>query len=210
VDPASPEPRIRPAESRADHEAAAEALALAFADDPAWAHLLPDDATRAEQLLLFFNAEVEHLDPEDHEVWLAEDGAGAAVWVRPGRWRQPISVAMRQMRPMARVFGRRLGLAFWAQLRFERRHPSSPRHWYLHYLGVEPRHQGRGLGGALMAPVLAECDAAGIPAYLESSTERNRRLYERNGFTLTRTFGLPIGGPPIREMWREPGPGSQL
>lgn len=204
MDAIPPETRIRPAETHADHEAAAEALALAFADDPAWAHLLPDDSMRAEQLLLFFNAEFEHLAPGDHEVWLAEDGAGAAVWARPGRWRQPLSVALRQGRQMARIFGRRLPLAFWAQMRFERRHPSSPRHWYLHYLGVEPRRQGRGLGGALMAPILAECDANAVPAYLESSTERNRRLYERNGFSLTGTFGMPVTGPPIREMWREP------
>lgn len=199
----TPTPRVRPAAGPDDHEAAAEALALAFADDPAWAHLLPDPATRAEQLLLFFNSEIEHLTPADHRVWISEDGGGAAIWARPGRWREPISVGLRQTPAMARVFGRRLPLAFWTQFRFERRHPSSPRHWYLHYLGVEPRRQGRGLGGALMAPVLAQCDAEGLPAYLESSTERNRRLYERNGFGLTDTFPMPAGGPPIREMWRE-------
>lgn len=36
-------PGVRPA-TEDDHEAAAEVLALAFADDPAWAHLLPDAA----------------------------------------------------------------------------------------------------------------------------------------------------------------------
>jgi hypothetical protein len=52
--------------------------------------------------------------------------------------------------------------------------------------------------------VLAECDREGVPAHLEASTERNRRLYERHGFDLTGTFDLPFGGPPLREMWREP------
>ncbi len=196
-------PRVRQAAGPDDREAAAEALALAFADDPAWAHILPHAASRPEQLLLFFNSEIEQANPEHHQVWISEDGAGAAVWARPGHWREPISAALRQARPMARVFGRRLPLAFWTQLRFERRHPNSPRHWYLHYLGVEPRRQGRGLGGALMASVLAECDAQGIPAYLESSSERNRGLYERNGFDLSGTFPMPVGGPPIGEMWRE-------
>lgn len=56
-------PGVRPATEH-DHEAAAEALALAFADDPAWAHLLPDAATRAERLLVFFTAEIDNLIPE--------------------------------------------------------------------------------------------------------------------------------------------------
>lgn len=203
-----PQPRARPADGPDDHEAAAEALALAFADDPAWTHLLPDSATRAERLLVYFNTEIGHLAPEHRQVWLAEDGAGAAVWASPGRWRVPLSGSVGQARPMARAFGRRLPLAIWAQMRLERRHPRSPHHWYLHYLGVEPRHQGRGLGGALMAPILSQCDAEGLPAYLEASTERNRCLYERHGFALTGSFDLPAGGPPVREMWRQPQSGA--
>jgi hypothetical protein len=39
---------------------------------------------------------------------------------------------------------------------------------------------------------------------LEASSDRNRILYERHGFEVTDTFVLPIAGPPIREMWREP------
>ncbi len=196
-------PPVRPA-IEDDHEAAAEALALAFADDPAWAHLLPDPHTRAERLLAFFTAEIENLTPEHRQVWVTEDGSGAAVWACPGRWRVPLARTLRQALPMAGVFGSRLPLAAWTLLRIERHHPSAPRHWYLHYLGVEPRHQGRGLGAALLAPVLELCDRDCTPAHLESSTERSRALYERNGFALTRTFEMPAGGPLLREMWRNP------
>ncbi|MGV1047180.1 MAG: hypothetical protein ACOYD4_01460 [Solirubrobacterales bacterium] len=41
-----------------DYEAAAEALALAFTHDPAWTHVIPDDASRAERLLAFFSVEI--------------------------------------------------------------------------------------------------------------------------------------------------------
>ncbi len=187
-----------------DHEAAAEALALAFADDPAWAHLLPDAANRAERLLAFFTAEIANLTPEYRQVWVTDDGSSAAVWGPPRRWRVPLSRTLSQARPMAKVFGRRLPLATWTQLRVERHHPRTPHHWYLHYLGVEPRHQGRGFGTALLAPVLELCDREGTPAHLESSTERSRALYERNGFALRGTFDMPVGGPPLREMWRDP------
>lgn len=199
----NPGPGARPA-TPDDHEAAAEALALAFADDPAWAHLMPDDATRAEQLLVYFTADLGNLVPEHRELWVTDDGAAAAVWGRPGRWRVPMSRTLRPARQMASAFGLRLPQAIWTQLRLERLHPRKPDHWYLHYLGVEPRRQGRGVGGALLAPVLQRCDEQGTGAYLESSTERNRVLYERNGFTVTDTFNLPLRGPEIREMWRDP------
>lgn len=195
--------QVRPA-TETDHEAAAEALALAFADDPGWAHMLPESGVRAERLLTFFTAEIANVVPAHRELWVTEDGSGAALWGRPGRWRVPLTRTARPLPQLLKVFGLRLGLATWAQLRFERHHPRRPHHWYLHYVGVEPRRQGHGLGAALLAPVLEQCDRDGIPAYLESSTERSRALYERHGFELTGTFPLPAGGPPVREMWRDP------
>ena len=209
---ALPDPRVRAA-TEDEHEAAAEALALAFADDPAWAHLLPDDRSRAERLLTFFNAEIANLVPGWRRIWITDDGSGAAIWAPPGRWRVPFIRTMRPSAQMAKVFGARLPLATWSLLRVEGRHPASPQHWYLHYLGVEPRHQGRGLGRALMEPVLAACDREAIPAHLEASTERSRMLYERNGFGLTGTLNLPLGGPPVRGMWRRPqglDPGADI
>jgi GNAT superfamily N-acetyltransferase len=187
-----------------DHEAAAEALALAFLDDPGWAHLLRDSESRGERLLKFFTAEIANVVPRHRELWVTEDGSGAALWGRPGRWRVPFTRTARPLPAMLAVFGARLGLATWSQLRFERLHPRRPQHWYLHYIGVEPRAQGRGLGAALIDAGLDRCDRERVPAYLEASSERNRALYERHGFDLRGSFPLPMGGPPIREMWRDP------
>jgi GNAT superfamily N-acetyltransferase len=202
---AGPGAKVRPAESADELEAAAEALALAFADDPCWAHLLRDPETRAEKLLAYFTSEIETLVPDYREVWVTEDGGGAAIWAPPGRWRVPLGLTVREAGRMIGVFGRRLPLGLRTLVRLEGHHPKSPDHWYLHYLGVEPPSQGRGLGGALLAPVLELCDRERIPAHLEASTDRNRMLYERNGFSLTEVFEMPgRGGPPIREMWRDP------
>jgi GNAT superfamily N-acetyltransferase len=202
---AGPGAGVRPAESAEDREAAAEALALAFAEDPCWAHLLPGDHGRAERLLAYYTAEIENLVPEHRELWVSEDGRGAALWARPGRWRVPLRAAIREAGQMLGVFGGRLPLGMRTMVRFERHHPKLPEHWYLHYIGVEPRGQGRGLGAALMKPVLDICDRERTPAYLEASSDRNRMLYERHGFGLTDVFDMPgRGGPPVRKMWREP------
>ena len=83
--------------------------------------------------------------------------------------------------------------------------PHEP-HWYLATLGADPEHQGRGVGSSLMRPVLEHCDHEGLPAYLESSKERNVPFYRRHGFEVTREVDLPGGGPKIWTMWRTPQP----
>jgi carbamoyl-phosphate synthase large subunit len=48
------------------------------------------------------------------------------------------------------------------------------------------------------------CDREGIPAYLESSKDRNVPYYERFGFKVTKEIALPRGGPLVWAMWRDP------
>ena len=83
-------------------------------------------------------------------------------------------------------------------------HPSEP-HFYLSGLGTDPPRQGQGLGSAALMPVLTRCDAEGIPAYLESTKERNLAFYERHGFVVTgidRRSRSTV--PTLWTMWREP------
>jgi ribosomal protein S18 acetylase RimI-like enzyme len=49
-------------------------------------------------------------------------------------------------------------------------------------IGVDPAHQGKGLGDALMLHALEQCDRDKLPAYLESTSPRNISLYRRQGF----------------------------
>jgi ribosomal protein S18 acetylase RimI-like enzyme len=63
----------------------------------------------------------------------------------------------------------------------EKFHPTEP-HWYLPMIGVDPAHQGAGIGSALMMEALKAVDRDGIIAYLESSNPRNIPLYQRYGF----------------------------
>jgi ribosomal protein S18 acetylase RimI-like enzyme len=66
----------------------------------------------------------------------------------------------------------------------------------------DPAAQGRGLGTAVLAPVLEECDRDGVGAYLESSKESNVAYYARFGFRITEELRLPRG-PRLWLMWRD-------
>ena len=77
-------------------------------------------------------------------------------------------------------------------------------HWYLGLIGTRPAARGNGLGSALLAHTLAPVDAAGLPAYLEATSERNAALYARFGFERTGTIAV-ADGPTLIAMWREAG-----
>jgi GNAT superfamily N-acetyltransferase len=163
---------------------------------------------RTERLRRFFETELRGVLMPSGLVWTTEGVVGGAVWAPEGSWRVPVSVTVRELPQMLRVFGGGLPLAFRSRLRMEGRHPRQPAHRYLAFMGVVPEWQGKGLGTALMKPALDSLDAEGVPAYLESSTPRSRALYQRNGFVVTDEFNLPSGGPPLWQMWREPSRGD--
>jgi GNAT superfamily N-acetyltransferase len=76
--------------------------------------------------------------------------------------------------------------------------------WYLLYFGTRPERRGQGLGGALLRAALDRFDVERVPAYLESTCERNLPLYRRNGFAQHGILEMPAGAPPMTPMWRDP------
>ncbi len=64
-------------------------------------------------------------------------------------------------------------------------------HWYLSIIGILPGFQNRGLGAALVEPVLERTDALGVPVYLETFSERNQSFYRRLGFRPAAEFFEP-------------------
>jgi GNAT superfamily N-acetyltransferase len=181
----------------------AKALALAFDGDPPMQWFLPDPATRVERARRLFDVMLRRVHLARDHCYTTDDLAGGALWVPPGSWRLGVVEQVALLPGMLRVFGRGLGRAQRGLSVMESGHPRE-RHFYLDSLGVVPERQGRGLGSALMRPVLERCDADGVPAYLNAGSVRSRDLYRRHGFAVTEEFSLPDGGPPLWRMWREP------
>ncbi len=80
--------------------------------------------------------------------------------------------------------------------------PKAPT-WTLATVGVDPAHQGRGLGTAVASAGLKLIDREANAVVLETSDERNVRLYGRLGFLVTDTTVIPEG-PTVYSMSRAP------
>jgi ribosomal protein S18 acetylase RimI-like enzyme len=85
----------------------------------------------------------------------------------------------------------------------QKEHPKAP-HLYLFAIGTRKAARGKGLGKALMAPVLAAADRDRLPCYLENSNPANTGFYHSHGFERMKLFEAGPGGPPLEAMWREP------
>jgi ribosomal protein S18 acetylase RimI-like enzyme len=75
--------------------------------------------------------------------------------------------------------------------------------YYLSFIATLPEARGRGLASALISETLAQADAEGMPAFLETADTAKVGFYRRFGFELTGQAKLPAGGPTLNLMWRE-------
>jgi GNAT superfamily N-acetyltransferase len=185
-----------------------QVLADAFAQDPVFGWLIPPQARgRDNRLRTFFTSMSRAYLRRGKPCYLAGDASAAALWAPPGAWAMPLSQVILEAAPNGLAFRHRLPRALRTQLQIEHLHAAQSRpHWYLGYLGTRSGRQGQGLGTRMLREVLVGLDTDGVPAYLESSNERNLPLYERNGFRCVGEL-QPLGhGPTIWRMWREPAP----
>ena len=135
-------------------------------------------------------------------IWEDGHGRGCAAWIPPGRIDifQDMDRATRA--PVAALTddgGARYD-AFWDWLG----HHVPDDVTFLDMVGVDPDHQGRGIGRALVELGLAHADERGAAAFLETGTERNVGYYERFGFRVVAEEDAPDGGPHVWFMRREP------
>jgi ribosomal protein S18 acetylase RimI-like enzyme len=131
------------------------------------------------------------------------NGAGMAVWVAPDlhdRWMR----AERRSRPAIHALSEDGGARYeqmWEWV--EAREPAEPG-WYLDRVGVDPDRQAAGLGRALVQFGLDRASAAGLPAFLETATERNVAYYVSLGFRVADVGDVPGDGPRIWFLRHDP------
>jgi GNAT superfamily N-acetyltransferase len=183
-------------------------LARAFHDDPVTVWVIPDPQERERSLPGLYAAASALAERFGEAFVTGPDLLGAALWFPPGRSElgtdhfEAVGAADLAGRLPRGAFGRFSSVMAYLD-RLRRRDVPQP-HWYLSVLGVEPELQGRGIGGALLSPILERCDSTGLPSYLETQKQRNVLFYERHGFRVVVEVDEPTSGIRFWTMLREP------
>jgi GNAT superfamily N-acetyltransferase len=158
-----------------------DTVVAAFVSDPAFRYFFTDGATFNHEAEAFagylFDRRVNR-----GTVWVVDGGAAVAMWDPPrsddgaagnghGNSGPDLPAAtLERLKRYDAVVGAAL--------------PATP-HWYLGILATHPHHAGRGWGRLAMTAGLDHAVEAGLPAYLETTNERNVELYQRAGWRLT-------------------------
>lgn len=175
-------------------------LARAFYRDPVQCWLFPDASHRVQKCQCIFGIFLRNLIVRQ-TVFTTPRLEGAALWIPPEHvrlsWRKQLELGL-QILP---ILGSNIPRGIQWRWAIEAKQPRYP-HWYLFILGTAPEHQRKGVGTALLVPVLQRCDREQLPAYLESGSE-NLPFYRRSGFEVMGTITLPKG-PTVFQMWRQP------
>ena len=188
VSRAKPDDRLR----------ALSTLALAFSSDSLLRWMLPSSDSYLANIIKIFD--VFAGNSIDGETCLITSSfEGAAMWLAPGVEADEDAVSDTFARIFSPEFLPRVNEILATM---ESYHPHDDNCWYLPLIGVDPGHQNKGVGAALMKHMTEKLDNESAMAYLESSNQKNISLYLRHGFEVIgeiQIYDSPIVTPMIRK-----------
>ncbi len=186
---------------------AADLLARAFYDDPLMLYLFPDDSARRDMGNNFFLPNMQHA-AQGGQLYTTSAFRGIAVWrffgIEPVTEKKTTDDPRVQLPATmgADAFQR---LMYVVQCTGEIHRKLMPgKHCYLLFLGVDTGWQGKGVGAALIKPVLERADEKGLACYLETNKAINVEFYRKQGFEVGEERQMPEGGPYTWGLVRTP------
>lgn len=182
----TPSPRLA---TRDDLAPAADVLAAAFHDYPWTRYVVPEEdyAARLRGLQSLYLAHA-----LEHGILVVSGDGDGVIALLPSDAPAPADTVMARIVELHGDRIDRLGSAA--------AEPDGEGTWALETLGVRADARGRGVGSALIAHSLCLAAEAGAATVrLETSDERNVRLYERHGFHVSEHVEHQ-GAPPVWHM----------
>jgi len=192
----------------------AELAARAFATDPLFVYLLPDDALRTQLLsevmqalmapLAQLGGTYTHGDERNLGgvlcVERSDQRAAGLDYVRSFSQAAFAMIVPLVKKGLRLEELRRLKNGLQVLSQIQSQHPEAP-HGYVAVLAVEPSAQKQGIGRVLLSSFLEECDLRHEAVHLETSREDNVGYYGRFGFRLVREL-VVSDTPPVWIMTR--------
>ncbi|UAB77742.1 GNAT family N-acetyltransferase [Erythrobacter sp. SCSIO 43205] len=180
-------------------EPLARTLGAAFQNDPALSWIVPDAKRREAMLPGFFKVMAEQ-SRRHGEILASPDEGAVSLWYPPGKVSDGFfATTYDNLRLLA---GFRIDLPRGLKVAEEmyKRHPSPQPYSYLRYVGVAPKAQGKGWGGAIVRAGIKRAASKGQGVLLETATPDNVAIYTRLGFEILEEWEVPGGGPKFWTM----------
>lgn len=175
---------------------ATETLVDAFSKDPLLQYFLPQEISKREKISYKISEiNLRYAQLSGH-IYTTPKIKGIAAWIPPnqyplnflkilqlGFYQIPFQLGFSKFKKLLSVFST-----------FEKYHKQDMNqpHWYLLALGVSEAYQSQGVGSLLIKPILERADKENLPCYLETSTEKAVRFYQRNEFEIIRNEEEPV------------------
>lgn len=177
---------------RSQIDAASEVLAQAFNNDPMFRYFaLEDEPARLDLINWVAKTILRYSQHYNHIYTTQDDLKGIAVWLPPGKY--PLNdlrlllSGLYRIPPKLRFNRFRQLIALYSKIEEYHQQDLPEKHWYLNMLGVSPAYQSQGVGSLLLQPILKQADQEKLPCYLETSTEKGVRFYQKQGFQVLRS-----------------------
>jgi len=166
---------------------ASEVLSNAFQEDPVFSKLIPNEKERHKTLSKIFKFQIKYC--LKHGVVLATSNLkGISLWFPP----KNVFISIWKS-----IKSSSLSLIFkikWKNLHFLRKNDDfiedlhrklvPDTHWYLSTIGIDPKHQGKGIGSRMLSYMINRIAKENKTIFLETNSERNVKLYKRFGFRI--------------------------
>lgn len=196
------EPRLATGD---DLDGIVETLTFAFSSDPLWNWAFPTEERQRTWWRYFAGSALRRYP----WTFVLGECAAVSVWIPPGGTELDSDEEDGVAALVDELTGHRASEVWKLLDAFDDNHPPDPPHYYLSLLGVSRENRGQGLGMRLLVSNLERIDAEGMPAFLESSNQKNNARYEAQGFRPVGGFERPDGAVRATTMWRPPtGPGA--
>jgi ribosomal protein S18 acetylase RimI-like enzyme len=171
---------------------------MAFADDPLMRWFYPDLEEYHAQCPSAFQY-IARRSVALESTFTTDDAVAVAMFFPPGRPEVQVEPPPDAVPPSNQLRAR-FGVL---RVVMAEQTPQEP-HWYLNVLATHPDWQRQGLGAAVIEPIGEVCRHDGLPMYLETQTVANVAYYSHLGFEVRSEWDVPLDGPHLWGMIRNP------
>lgn len=165
-----------------DKDQVVDILSSSFQDNKSVNYIILQDRDRSRRIrsLMEYSFDVCH---RFGDIFLSDDHKACALIVLPDKKKTTLSSVLLDVKLI--FFATGIGNAVRAMKReaeIKKNHPQGLL-YYLWFIGVDPKEQGKGIGSALLQEVIANGLSENRTICLETSTLKNISWYEKFGFS---------------------------